>query len=67
LTLPIRTSINVISGAKELRARFTFVYCREDNTGVCRIKTLQWQAPLEVVNEANATNEINLRGKVSGD
>ena len=65
LTLPIRTSINVISGAKELRARFTFVYCREDNTGVCRIKTLQWKAPIEVASDLSASNEIKLTARVA--
>ncbi|HMH45572.1 MAG TPA: hypothetical protein VK557_18935, partial [Pyrinomonadaceae bacterium] len=67
LTPPIRVPIGLGAGAATARVSFTFVYCREDNTGVCRIKTLQWQAPLEVVNDANATNEISLRGKVSGD
>ena len=64
LALPIRIPIGVNAGSAIARASFTFVYCREDNTGVCRIKTLQWQAPLEVVNDATAANEINLRGKV---
>src|SRR5215471_9214278 len=64
LALPIRIPIGVNAGSAIARASFTFVYCREDNTGVCRIKTLQWQAPLEVVNDATAANEINLHGKV---
>ena len=64
LTLPIRVPIGLGAGAATARVSFTFVYCREDNTGTCRIKTLQWQAPLEVVNDANITNEINLHGKV---
>ena len=67
LSLPLRIPIATNSGAATARVSFTFVYCREDNTGTCRIKTLQWQAPLEIVNDANTTNEINLRGKVSGD
>ena len=64
LTLPIRVPIGLGAGAATAHVSFTFVYCREDNTGTCRIKTLQWQAPLEVVNDANITNEINLHGKV---
>src|SRR5438270_1236978 len=64
LTLPIRVPIGLGAGAATARVSFTFVYCREDNTGTCRIKTLQWQAPLEVVNDANITNEINLHAKV---
>jgi DNA-binding beta-propeller fold protein YncE len=63
-TLPIRTSINVPNGSREMRASFTFVYCREDNTGVCRIKTLKWLAPIEVVADARAAAEINLTAKV---
>src|SRR5437763_3094457 len=67
LTLPIRVPVAFAAGSATARVSFTFVYCREDNTGTCRIKTLQWQAPLEVVSDVNTTNEINLRGKVSGD
>ena len=62
--LPIRIPVGVNAGPATARASFTFVYCREDNTGVCRIKTLQWQAPLDVVNDASAASEINFRGKV---
>ncbi|HEY0347718.1 MAG TPA: thioredoxin-like domain-containing protein [Pyrinomonadaceae bacterium] len=64
LTPPIRVPIGLGAGAATARVSFTFVYCREDNTGVCRIKTLQWQAPVEVVNDPNATNEIKLTAKV---
>ena len=63
-SLPIRIPVGVNAGPATARASFTFVYCREDNTGVCRIKTLQWQAPLDVVNDATATSEISFRGKV---
>ena len=63
-SLPIRIPVGVNAGPATARASFTFVYCREDNTGVCRIKTLQWQAPLDVVNDATAASEINFRGKV---
>jgi DNA-binding beta-propeller fold protein YncE len=52
------------AGSAELRASFTFVYCREDNTGVCRIKTLAWRVPVEVVDDDSAPAEINLSGKV---
>jgi len=67
LSLPIRVPIELGSGSAIAHVSFTFVYCREDNTGVCRIKTLQWQAPVEVVNDTSAPNEIKLSGKVSGD
>jgi hypothetical protein len=66
--LPIRIPARAVSaGAAEIHGSFTFVYCREDNTGTCRIKTLQWSGPVEVVADAQAGNEIRLGGKVSGD
>lgn len=66
--LPIRIPVRAqAAGAAELHASFTFVYCREDNTGTCRIKTLVWRAPVEVVDDATAANEIKFVGKVSGD
>ncbi len=58
--LPLRVPVKTSAGTSELHASFTFVYCREDNTGVCRIKTLQWRAPIEVVNDNSASNEIKL-------
>ena len=66
--LPIRVPVRAsMAGSAELHASFTFVYCREDNTGTCRIKTLVWRAPVEVVSDANAPGEISVRAKVSGD
>jgi thiol-disulfide isomerase/thioredoxin len=66
--LPIRVPVRAsTAGVAELHASFTFVYCREDNTGTCRIKTLVWRAPVEVVDDANASGEINVRGKISSD
>jgi thiol-disulfide isomerase/thioredoxin len=68
LPLPIRVPVRAsLAGRAEVHASFTFVYCREDNTGTCRIKTLIWRAPVEVVDDARAPVEINFRGKVSGD
>jgi thiol-disulfide isomerase/thioredoxin len=67
LTLPLRTSIELPKGSQELRARFTFVYCREDNTGVCRIKTLKWQMPIQVTDDAGAPTKITLAGKVAAE
>jgi thiol-disulfide isomerase/thioredoxin len=68
LLFPIRVPVRASSaGAAELRASFTFVYCREDNTGTCRIQTLVWRAPVEVVSDPTAPIEINLTSKISGD
>jgi hypothetical protein len=66
--LPIRVPVRAsTAGAAELYASFTFVYCREDNTGTCRIKTLVWHVLVEVVDDAAAANEIKLLAKVSSD
>ena len=63
LKLPLRIPLNASgAGPATIRAQITLFYCREDNTGTCRIKTLVWQAPVEVVNEANAPAEVKLRG-----
>ncbi|HVS21189.1 MAG TPA: thioredoxin-like domain-containing protein [Pyrinomonadaceae bacterium] len=67
LQLPVRIPVRASAGVAEIRASLTFVYCREDNTGTCRIKTLVWRAPVEVVTDANAAGEIRLSSKVSGD
>jgi hypothetical protein len=71
LALPIRVPFDVgdktAGGNYSLRASFTFVYCREDNTGVCRIKTVRWHGPLEVVNDQNASSEVRLNAKATGD
>jgi thiol-disulfide isomerase/thioredoxin len=67
-SLPIRVPVRASSpGAAALNVAFTFVYCRQDNTGVCRIKTLRWQVPVEIVADTDAPPEITLNGKVSGD
>jgi thiol-disulfide isomerase/thioredoxin/DNA-binding beta-propeller fold protein YncE len=59
--LPIRIPLKATAtGNADVRASFTFVYCREDNTGVCRIKTVQWRAPVEVVNDAGAPTDLKL-------
>ena len=65
LQLPIRVPIKASpAGTAELHASFTFVYCREDNTGTCRIKTLVWRAPIEVVTTPEAPVSIKLEAKV---
>ena len=66
--LPVQVPIHTTgNGAAQLSAAFTFVYCREDNTGVCRIKTLQWRVPIEVTADAAAPTEINLTARVPAD
>lgn len=66
LKLPLRIPLNAAeAGPATIRAQVTLFYCREDNTGTCRIKTLVWQAPVEVVGDTNAPTELKLQGKVS--
>lgn len=66
--LPLRIPIRSFApGAAELRVQFSFVYCREDDTGTCRIKTLVWRVPVEVLNNPNASHNIEVTGKVSAE
>src|SRR5205085_3571421 len=65
LRLPLRLPLRALApGAATLRVRLTLYYCREDNTGTCRIKTLAWGVPVEVTGGAGAPREIKLQGKV---
>ena len=68
LKLPLRIPLNVVNtGSTNLRAQATLFYCREDNTGTCRIKTLVWQIPIEVTANANLSNEVKVHGKLTAD
>jgi len=68
LKLPLRIPLNVVNtGSTNLRAQATLFYCREDNTGTCRIKTLVWQIPIEVTPNESAPNEVKVRGKLTAD
>jgi DNA-binding beta-propeller fold protein YncE len=68
LKLPLRIPLNVVSaGSTNLRAQATLFYCREDNTGTCRIKTLVWQIPIEVTTNATVPNEVKVHGKLTAD
>jgi hypothetical protein len=46
-------------------SQVTLFYCREDNTGTCRIKTLVWQVPIEVTNDTSAPTDVKVKGKLS--
>ena len=66
LKLPLRVPLNVTAvGPATIRAQVTLFYCREDNTGTCLIRTLVWQVPVEVTNDANAPTEVKLQGKLT--
>jgi DNA-binding beta-propeller fold protein YncE len=68
LQLPLRIPMRTFeAGNSEVRLQLTLFYCREDNTGVCRIKTLVWRVPVEVTNNTNAPGEIRVQGKVTAE
>src|SRR5262249_34541390 len=68
LRLPLRVPVRALSpGNGELRIQLTIFYCREDNTGACQIRTVVWTAPVEVVSETNASNEIRVQAKLVGE
>jgi DNA-binding beta-propeller fold protein YncE len=68
LKLPLRIPLNAATaGTTNLRASVTFFYCREDNTGTCRIKTLVWLVPVEVTANQIAPGELKLQGKLTAD
>jgi hypothetical protein len=65
LQLPLRVPLVAArAGEAELRVRLTLYYCREDNTGTCRIKTLAWRVPV-VVGAADAGTPAGI--KVQGE
>ena len=66
LKLPVRVPLNAsAAGSSTVRAQVTLFYCREDNTGTCRIKTLVWQVPVEVTTDTNAPTEVKLQGRLT--
>jgi thiol-disulfide isomerase/thioredoxin len=69
LKLPLRIPLtsSATPGTANVRAQVTLFYCREDNTGTCRIKTLVWQLPVNVVANASAASEVTLQGKLTAD
>ena len=65
-TLPVVVSFQTLSkGAANLKAKLTVYFCREDNTGVCMIKTLLWNVPLNVVTDKNAAKKVEISASVS--
>ena len=51
-------------GSAKLKAKLTIYYCREDNTGVCLIKSLVFNVPIKIVKDKNAAEKIELSAKV---
>ena len=68
LKLPVRVPLSAsAAGSATIRAQVTLFYCREDNTGTCRIKTLVWEVPVEVTSDASAPTDVKLQGKLTTD
>jgi DNA-binding beta-propeller fold protein YncE len=66
LKLPLRIPLTTNGvGPSNLRAQVTLFYCREDNTGTCRIRTLVWLVPIEVRNDSALLTEVKLQGKLT--
>lgn len=68
LRLPFTLALRTLApGHSELRMQLTLFYCREDNTGECRIRTLVWTATVEVVNAPEASNQIKVQARIQVD
>lgn len=60
--LPLNISFQTIqTGSTNLKVKLNVYYCREDNTGVCLIKTLSWQIPLKVSAQKKDSGQIILQ------
>ncbi|MEZ5346187.1 MAG: thioredoxin-like domain-containing protein [Pyrinomonadaceae bacterium] len=57
LSVPFRITK---TGSANLKAKLTVFYCREDNTGVCLIKSLEWKVPLNIAASGETVQKIGL-------
>jgi thiol-disulfide isomerase/thioredoxin len=65
LRFPLRVPLRVrIKGSANLLVQLTLFYCREDNTGTCRIKTLLFRAPVQVIDAQDAPGEVEVRARI---
>lgn len=55
LVLPVET---ITDGAGELRVKLSVYYCREDDTGVCLIKTLNLKVPVKIAKGGAMKGEV---------
>jgi hypothetical protein len=66
--LPLLVTLQSLEpGAAELKVQFSFVYCRTDNTGTCRIKTVVWRVPVEVSKDETAPRDLKVSAKVAAE
>ncbi len=52
------------TGKAIVKSTMRIYYCREDNTGVCYIKTFVWKMPVEFVSAGGDSKTVELRTKV---
>ena len=65
LRFPLRVRLrDARKGSAKLIIVLTLFYCREDNTGMCRIKTLLLRVPVEVTDTTGAPQQIEVRAKI---
>lgn len=63
--LPLVVSFQAnANGTAKLKAKLTIYYCREDNTGVCFIKSLVWNVPIKIVKDKKTGSKIELSANV---
>jgi hypothetical protein len=62
--LPLEIPFTALkTGATEVRLKTNIYYCREDNTGVCLIKTLTFRIPLVIAADGKP-DSIEITGDV---
>ncbi len=62
LSIPFKTGK---SGATILELNLSVYYCREDNTGVCLIKSLAWEIPIKVMKSQSSAKTIKLSAELT--
>jgi len=68
LRFPLRVPLRATTmGSANLLVQLTFFYCREDNTGTCRIKTLNFRVPVQVTDAQDAAGEIEVRARIESN
>lgn len=64
--LPISVPLKTLAeGESVVKVSATVYYCREDNTGVCMIKSLVWKFKLKVATNKSNPNRIEIREKLN--
>ncbi len=63
---PYNFRLNAISpGTTDVEIAMTVYYCREDNTGVCYVRRLNWKVPVEVSAGAATAEPLVIRASLA--